>query len=176
MSLYIFDKDGTLIGKVPVVPKVPVVRKVVRRSAARPAEQKLLPGVREKLDALRAQGHDLAIATNQTMVARGVITLAESHALVEDCAAKVGGVNAWRACPYDPRASKMRHGQTNPYARDDETHKPHPGMILSIMEQLGYPPSDTVMIGDSKLDREAAEAAGVKFISVKRFFKPKRNK
>lgn len=176
MSLYIFDKDDTLIGKVPVVPKVPLVRKVVRRSAVKPEDQKLLPGVREKLDQLRAEGHILAIATNQPNVARGILTLAEAHALAEDCAAKAGGVSAWRVCPYDPKAAKKRHREVNPYARDDETRKPHPGMIVALMDQLGYTPADTVMVGDTKLDRKAAEAAGVKFISAKRFFKYKKHK
>ena len=176
MSLYIFDKDDTLVGKVPVVPKVPVVRKMIRRSATKPEDQKLLPGVREKLDQLRAEGHALAIATNQPYVARGILSLAEAQALAEDVAAKVGGVNAWRICPYDPRAAKKRHGEINPYARDDMTRKPHPGMIAEIMEQLGYTPEDTIMVGDKKLDREAAEGVGAKFISAKRYFKYKKHK
>lgn len=65
-------------------------------------------------------------------------------------------------------------GKPNPYARDDENHKPHPGMILSIMHDLGFTPEDTNMIGDKKIDEEAARVAGTNFIYAKDFFKKKK--
>lgn len=166
MSLYIFDKDGTLVDKVQELPKI-------ARTAVRPEEQVLLPGVFEKLAALRDAGHTIAIATNQGMVARGLISLEDANQLVENCAEKVGGVAAWRLSPYDPHAPKKLKGQANPYARDDVTRKPNPGMIIDLMNALGAPASDTIMVGDSKKDRQAAEAAGVLFIPAKKFFKIK---
>ena len=166
MSLYIFDKDGTLLRRVRS-------RFVFRRSAMKPAEQVLRKGVFEKLAELRAGGHKIAIATNQPAVAHGLITLDEAEELVKNCAAKVGGVDAWRLSPYHPKAKARRNGKVNLYARDDPTHKPHPGMILQIMEELGYSPKDTIMVGDKKVDKKCAKAAKVKFIDGKKFFKYK---
>lgn len=167
MSLYIFDKDGTLVSKIFEIPKV-------KRTPLTPEEQVLIPGVFEKLAELRQAGNTLAIATNQSMVAEGLISLDEANRLVENCAAKVGGVAGWRLSPYGPRAPKKLHGKLNPYARDDISRKPNPGMILDLMQTLGFSASDTIMIGDSNKDRKAAEAAGVTFIRAKKFFKKKK--
>ncbi len=167
MSLYIFDKDGTLVSKLHS-------RTGIAKPPTRPEQQILRPGVFEKLAELRASGHALAIASNQHAVATGTTTLEEAERLVENCAAKVGGVNAWRLSPYDPHAKKRIHGSPNPYARDDESRKPRPGMLLDLMSELGYSGQDTFMVGDSKKDKKAAEAAGAHFLSAKKFFKGNR--
>ncbi len=170
MSLYIFDKDGTLVQARPITRGQP-------RWPARPEEQVLRPGVYEKLAELRTLGHTLALASNQSMVARGILTMEEAAALMENCAEKVGGVAAWRFSPYSPEAKKTLHGEPNPYCRDDSSRKPHPGMILDLMAELGFPPQDTFMVGDSSRDRKAAEAAGVIFFEADDFFKfPHRKK
>ena len=166
MSLYIFDKDGTLLRRIRS-------RFVFRRSALKPEEQILRKGVFEKLATLRAEGHKIAIATNQPAVAFGFLTLEEAEELVKNCAAKLGGIDAWRLSPYHPKAKARRDGKVNLYARDDPTHKPHPGMILQIMEELGYPPNDTIVVGDKKADKKCAKNAKVKFIDGKKFFKYK---
>ena len=164
MSLYIFDKDGTLLRQIRS-------RFFFRRSALKPEEQVLRKGVFEKLAELRAGGHKIAIATNQPYVAHGFLTLQEAEELVKNCAAKVGGVDAWRLSPYHPRAKSRLDGKPNLYARDDPTHKPHPGMILQIMKELGYSPADTIVVGDKKIDKKCARNAKVKFIDEKKFFK-----
>ena len=165
MSLYIFDKDKTLLRHVRS-------RMFFKRSPLKPREQILRKGVFEKIAELRAQGHQIAIATNQIAVAHGLITLAEAEDLVRNCADKIGGVAAWRLSPYDPKAKVWLSKKTkNPYARDDISRKPHPGMLLEIMEELGYSPRDTFMVGDKKMDKKCAKAAGVRFIDAKKFFK-----
>jgi D-glycero-D-manno-heptose 1,7-bisphosphate phosphatase len=164
MSLYIFDKDKTLLRHVRS-------RFLFRRPPLKPEEQILRNGVFEKLAELRAAGHQIAIATNQSAVAHGLITLAEAEELAKNCAAKIGGVAAWRLSPYDPRAKKRLDGNPNPYARDDETRKPHPGMIRQLMEELGSSPKETFMVGDKKMDKKSAKAAGISFIDEKKFFK-----
>lgn len=164
MSLYIFDKDKTLVPNIRS-------RLIIRRSPLKPEEQILRRGVFEKLAELRAAGHQIAIATNQPAVAHGLITLEEAEELARNCAAKVGGVSAWRLSPFEPRAKKRLHGKPNPYARDDETRKPHPGMILQLMQELGSSPEETFMVGDKKVDKMSAQAAGVTFLDEKKFFK-----
>src|SRR5215216_442209 len=99
MSLYIFDKDKTLLRHVRS-------RFLFHRPPLKPEEQILRNGVFEKLAELRAAGHQIAIATNQSAVAHGLITLVEAEELAKNCAAKIGGVAAWRLSPYDPRAKK----------------------------------------------------------------------
>lgn len=50
---------------------------------------------------------------------------------------------------------------------DDVTHaKPHPEPVLRALQELGADPSTTMMIGDSIVDMESAEAAGVISVGV----------
>ncbi len=164
MSLYIFDKDGTLV-------KGAGLQDKRIRNPLNPAEQVLRPHVFETLAQLRSQGHTLAIASNMSMVANGLITPQQAEALMIDCVMKVGGVNAWRYCGFSPRAKKHLDGQPNPFARDDECRKPHTGMIEELMHTLGFSKEDTIMVGNAKSDEQAAQAAGVRFINAKEFFK-----
>ena len=50
--------------------------------------------------------------------------------------------------------------------------KPHPSMILSVCEQLGVPPADTLMVGDSVQDIGAGLAAGTETCGVSWGFRP----
>jgi HAD superfamily hydrolase (TIGR01509 family) len=48
------------------------------------------------------------------------------------------------------------------------THpKPHPEPLLKVLEQYGLSPAQALFVGDSDVDRQAAEAAGVPFIAYK---------
>ncbi len=150
--LYIFDKDGTIIAS------------HGNRPANTIEEQRLLPGVARKCAELRAQGHTLAIASNQGGVAYGFISIKEAADLVEH-SARLIRANAWRMCPHHPRGR-------NKYATSEcECRKPAPGMLLSLMKQFKASPVDTVYVGDMDSDREAAKAAGITFIHASDFFK-----
>jgi phosphoglycolate phosphatase len=49
----------------------------------------------------------------------------------------------------------------------DETHpKPHPAMLLELMEELSVPKDRTLMVGDTSHDLEMARAAGVDAVAV----------
>lgn len=51
--------------------------------------------------------------------------------------------------------------------RDDVAKgKPHPEGINNILTKLGFFPDETIMVGDSHIDVEAAQAAGVKVVCV----------
>jgi len=154
--LYIFDKDGTLVSG------------MGDRPANTPEEQHVLPNVLEKIQALRLADHRIAIASNQGGVAWGFITYEEAVFLVSDCADKIGGVDAFRMCPFDPKAS-AKHTDSE-YAYDAECRKPRPGMLINIMRELGFSPDDTVMIGDMESDKQAAQNAGCHFFWAKDFF------
>jgi phosphoglycolate phosphatase len=49
---------------------------------------------------------------------------------------------------------------------DEGPRKPDPSGALRIAAQLGVRPEDTVFIGDSKVDLETAQAAGMEFVAV----------
>lgn len=49
---------------------------------------------------------------------------------------------------------------------DEATSKPHPQMLLEIMDELDAKPGQTVMIGDSEYDLQMANNAGVSPIAV----------
>ncbi|MGQ0654653.1 MAG: HAD family hydrolase [Betaproteobacteria bacterium] len=49
----------------------------------------------------------------------------------------------------------------------DETHpKPHPAMLLELMDEFGVSNTNTIMIGDTSHDLEMARAAGVDAVAV----------
>jgi len=152
VTLYIFDKDKTLVGPIEGPP------------ANSTDEQRLLPGVAEKCAELKAQGHVLAIASNQGGVAWGFLTEDEAYALVEHAAWLIGA-GAIAMCPHHPK------GKIEQYAVECPRRKPAPGMLLDLMQRLGFHATKTVYVGDMESDREAAEAAGVEFVRAKDFFK-----
>jgi phosphoglycolate phosphatase len=49
---------------------------------------------------------------------------------------------------------------------DEAPSKPHPQMLLDLMDQLGVTPAQTVMVGDTEYDMEMATNAGVAKIAV----------
>ena len=157
MTLYIFDKDGTLI------------HALKGRPATFEAEQHPKPGVVEKLAELRAGGHQIAIATNQGGVAWGIISRSQAYRLANHAGEIVGGVDAVAVCCYDPKAAG-RHGADKRYARASSRRKPAPGMLLDLMQRLGYATTETIFVGDSDSDEEAAILADVRFITAADFF------
>lgn len=50
---------------------------------------------------------------------------------------------------------------------DAEQSKPEPDIIHAALKKLGLPPKETVMIGDTPYDLEAAAQAGVELIGVR---------
>lgn len=152
-QLIIFDKDGTLTtkrgGGDPPIPN-------------HVDEQIALPGVVEKCDELRAQGHTLAIASNQGGVAFGYLSYTEACRLVAH-AADLIKADLWELCQHHPKA-------TGRLGHECPRRKPAPGMLLSIMRATGFDAADTIMVGDMESDKQAAEAAGVRFVWAKDFF------
>jgi len=49
---------------------------------------------------------------------------------------------------------------------DETFSKPHPQMLLDIMDELGMEPEQTIMIGDTEYDLQMAKNAGVNSIAV----------
>jgi D-glycero-D-manno-heptose 1,7-bisphosphate phosphatase len=155
-SLVIFDKDGT------------VIKYLGNRPANTPEEQVLLPGVIERINELKRQGCKIALASNQGGVAWGFISYSQAEALMTDAAIKIDA-DAWRFCPHDIRAAGKRNAVME-YAILCSCRKPEPGMLIDLMQQFGVTSVETLYVGDSEDDYEAARRAGIQFMWAQDFF------
>jgi histidinol-phosphate phosphatase family protein len=135
----LLDRDGTLIEDVPYNGDASLVR--------------VKAGAREALDRLRAAGLRIAAVSNQSGVARGLLTedqVRRVNARVEEL---LGPFDAWRYCPHAPEDGCA-------------CRKPAPGLLLGAAGALGVPPERCVMIGDIGADVEAGRAAGMAAVLI----------
>ncbi|MEK0157365.1 HAD family hydrolase [Arthrobacter oryzae] len=135
----LFDRDGTLIHDVPyngdprLVAPMPTARKVLAE--------------------LRRRGIATGVVTNQSGIARGLLTRSQVDSVNLRIEALLGPFDVWEICP---------HGTEDGCG----CRKPAPGMILSACRRLGIAAAEAVYIGDIGSDMEAAEAAGLRGILV----------
>lgn len=118
-----------------------------------PAKVAPLPGARRALERLRAARLPLAVVSNQSGVARGLIDAEQVGAVNRRAEELLGPVGPWLFCP---------HG-------DDEgceCRKPAPGLVLEAAERLGVGPERCALIGDIAADVQAAQAAGAAAVLV----------
>jgi histidinol-phosphate phosphatase family protein len=113
----------------------------------------LVDGARDAVAELRAAGLHVAVVTNQSGVARGLLTLEQVDAVNRRIDAEVGRIDHWLVCPHGP---------------DDGCHcrKPASGLVRSAAARLGVPTASCVVIGDTEADVAAARAAGARGILV----------
>lgn len=98
----------------------------------------LFPGARDVLNELDRQGYLLAVATGKGR--RGL------DRSLEDTGC--GKLFAQSRCA------------------DETASKPHPRMLLEIMDVLGVEPRETLMIGDTEYDLQMARNAGAQALAV----------
>jgi D-glycero-D-manno-heptose 1,7-bisphosphate phosphatase len=127
------DRDGTLVVDVPYNGDQDRVEP--------------LPGVADGLSRLRAAGVRLAVVSNQSGVARGLLTAAQVEAVNTRVAELLGPFDAVLWCPHGP---------------DDgcACRKPAPGMVLAAAAALGVPVERCAVVGDIGADLAAARGAG----------------
>lgn len=111
-----------------------------------------LPGSLAAIARLTRAGIPVAVCTNQSARARGLISaagLAAIHrrmtAAIEAAGGQLAGVFV---CP---------HGPTD----DCDCRKPAPGLLHQALETLDCAPDKALFIGDSRRDLDAARRAGV---------------
>ena len=99
-----------------------------------PDQVKLLPGVPEALIELRKIGYKLIVITNQSAVARGIITekiLEKIHQKMKTLLAHAGAeIDKIYYCPYHP------DGVVQKYRKESNLRKPGPGMILTAANEM----------------------------------------
>ncbi|NWF29098.1 HAD family hydrolase [Streptomyces sp. PKU-EA00015] len=135
----LFDRDGTLVADVPY--------------NGDPARVTPMPSAPEAVAALRSLGIPVGVVSNQSGVARGVLTRRQVESVRQRVDALFGPFAVWAVCPHGP---------------DDGCgcRKPAPGLVLAACERLGATPERTVVIGDIGSDIAAARAAGARGVLV----------
>ncbi len=135
----LFDRDGTLVVDVPY--------------NGDPARVRLMPGVRTALDRIRQRNIRIGVVSNQSGVARKLITVQQVEQVNGRIEELAGRIDGWFTCTHGP---------------DDacSCRKPQPGLIIDAAVQFGIAPRDCVVIGDIGADIAAARAAGARAILV----------
>jgi D,D-heptose 1,7-bisphosphate phosphatase len=129
-----------------------------------PNQVRLLPGVAQALIQLKKMGYLLVVVSNQSGVARGLVTeeaLQQIHHRLKKLLADEGAsLDAIYYCPFHPE------GVIPQYRCESELRKPNPGMLLKAAQDLSIDLSRSWMIGDSFRDIEAGLRAGCKTILI----------
>lgn len=140
------DRDGTLIEE--------------RNYPSRPEDIVPLPGTGPALQRLASLGFLRIVLTNQSAVARGMLTeegLAELHAhLVRQLNASGGGVDAIYYCPHHPEGIAVGYNHVC------SCRKPKQGLLDMALKEHGIDLSRSIFIGDALRDLfvDAGPAAG----------------
>ncbi|MCV7444366.1 HAD-IIIA family hydrolase [Mycobacterium paraense] len=118
-----------------------------------PAGVRPTHGARRALNRLRRRGLLLAVVTNQSGVARGLISPEELTAVNARVDQVLGPFDSWQVCV---------HGEADGCG----CRKPQPGMVLAAARALAVPPARCVLIGDTGGDVAAALAADARAVLV----------
>ncbi|MFI6043852.1 HAD-IIIA family hydrolase [Nocardia sp. NPDC051321] len=135
----LFDRDDTLIIDVPYL--------------ADPTRVQPVPGAVDALKSVRATGIRVGIVSNQSGVARGLISSEQLAAVNSRVEELLGPFETWQLCV---------HGEDDGCA----CRKPEPGMVRRAAAELGVDVSRCVLIGDTGADVAAAISAGARAILV----------
>jgi histidinol-phosphate phosphatase family protein len=118
-----------------------------------PADVRPTHDAARALDRIRGRGLLLAVVTNQSGVARGLISTDQLKAVNDRVDELLGPFDNWQVCVHsDTDGCRCR--------------KPRPGMVSAAAQALGVPPERCVMIGDIGSDVQAALAAGARAVLV----------
>jgi histidinol-phosphate phosphatase family protein len=135
----LIDRDGTLVLDVPY--------------NGDPDRVVPMPRARAALDRLRAAGLRVGVLTNQSGLARGLLTRPQVDAVNARVEELLGPFDDWQVCPHDD-------------GDGCRCRKPSPGMVHAAARNLGTSASRCVVIGDIGRDVVAAGAAGALAVLV----------
>ena len=145
------DRDGTIIEDVGYLRRL---EQVV-----------FFPWSIDAIRALNRAGLPVVLITNQSGIARGLLTEAlvdETHRFIADRLAAGGAsIDGYYYCPHHP------HGKVEPYARECDCRKPGCGMIHRAAADLGLDPTRSFVVGDTWLDVGAGRSAGARTILLR---------
>jgi D-glycero-D-manno-heptose 1,7-bisphosphate phosphatase len=135
------DRDGTLIVDVGY--------------PSNPDDVELVEGAAPALTELRSEGFALVVVSNQSGIARGLVSPEQAAAVherfVEELRRRGATLDDVRYCPHAPDAGC-------------DCRKPAPGMLITAAEDLGLDLSHSFAIGDKLSDVEAGRLVGCRTI------------
>ncbi len=117
-----------------------------------------IEGSIEAIARLCQADYRVVVVTNQSGIARGLLTLEDLHAIHErmhqTVAASGGRIDAVFICPHKP---------------DDDCNcrKPRPGMLHSVMKRLDIELAGVPLVGDSLRDVQSAMVVGATPVLVR---------
>lgn len=135
----LLDRDGTLVEDVPYNGDPGRVRPMPKAGAA--------------LARLRAAGVRTAVVSNQSGIARGLLTTAQVEAVNTRIEAVLGPLGPFFYCPHGP-------------SDGCPCRKPAPGLLTRAAQALGVPVARCAVVGDIGADVAAALAAGARPVLV----------
>ena len=142
MRAVFFDRDGTLMEEV--------------HYCNDPAKVRVFPGVPEALARLKRAGFAVIVISNQSGIARGLITEDQYRAVQAEFLRQAGAalIDATYYCPDLPDAASKRR-------------KPEPGMVLEAAAEHGIDLAASFFVGDREPDIECGRRAGTRSILVR---------
>ena len=145
------DRDGTINEEVEYITS--------------PDEVKLIPGAAEAIHRANVSGFKVIVITNQSAIARGLLTeekLKTIHQrlseLLEGDGAHVDGIYY---CPHHPDIGEP------PYRTICDCRKPLPGMLRKAARDHDIDLSQSYVVGDRSIDLETGNAIGAYTILVR---------
>lgn len=122
----------------------------------------------EAIKLINKSGYLAIVITNQPVIARGEVTVAELETIHKKLETLLGYEGAYidglYYCPHHPH--RGFEGEVPELKIECDCRKPKPGLIYKAAEDFNIDLSESFMIGDSDSDVAAGEAAGCKSIKI----------
>lgn len=145
MKLVILDRDG-------------VINEATESTIKAESDWVPIEGSIEAIARLCQADYRVIVVTNQSGIARGLLTLEELHAIhvrMQQAVANGGGrIDAVFICPHKPDD-------------DCECRKPRPGLLHSVMDRLDIELAGVPLVGDSLRDVQSAMVVGATPVLVR---------
>jgi phosphoglycolate phosphatase len=180
--LLVFDWDGTLMDSIGSI--AACTRAVVRELGLREVSEETIRGtiglgLRETMDVLSPGCDDAMLARvvecyrkHWTATFRDLpLLFAGAGEMLRDLAAEgyllaVATGKSRRGLDYVLDQTDLRGVFHSTRTADEAFSKPHPQMLLDILDDLGVAPREAVMVGDTTYDLEMARSARVAAVGV----------
>lgn len=145
------DRDGTLVRERGYITEPSQLRLVARAAGA--------------VARLRRRGYLAVLVTNQSAVARGLLTEPALESIHQELRRRLvrsgADLDAIFVCPHHPTEG------SSPLRRRCRCRKPAPGLLERAIRELRLDAAGSWCVGDSLRDVEAAARAGVRGILVR---------
>lgn len=144
------DRDGTINDEVHYL--------------SSPSQLRLLPGSADAIREANDAGLPVFIITNQSGIARGVLTEQQLEEIHRELFSMLGKhrarITASYYCPHHPDLG------VGIYRTECDCRKPKAGMIMKAVKEFGIDPTHSFVIGDRMIDVQTGKAVGASTILV----------